>query len=502
MRLRDGETTLRASFDLKGNKGRFELLFHSRWGQDRNPNYAPGLKLVLHRLASAKARLKGAFLDTEESREKGLAKKYRKLLNVGANGLLLEDQDTDALADAMGNKQARIKIPKDGVEQPTKPVLEAKGGNRTRSIRLLIALPVSWGRLELHEYLRTGERREFISMRVAGDMRTGFQRWHQQLRGNSVELSQGVHYFETENLRVKFEPRGSAEKCKFASGKSGDDWIVEINAPKGMEFRDNSLSCVAVDDDQRHWVLRQGVLGKNRISARIDHDFADLTGFEQVELEGSARPWFIVGRADEEPSLYPSTTLEFVQGCLSARKVSTVNIESAVRLLGRDEVGGAYRRLAFQIAEREVIRKQGEVWAALRSYLQGYDITLEKPKGEGGHEVDGEAIIADVPYLFEIKTTTSAHDVYAAVGQLMLYPKLIPIRKGASKVVVLPLGIGDRMANALADLQIRIISYEVNDIDGERRVSFSNELQSLLGLDNPVHERSQTAIRPFESEVA
>ncbi|WP_155951322.1 hypothetical protein [Rhizobium mesoamericanum] len=310
-----------------------------------------------------------------------------------------------------------------------------------------------------------------------------------------------MHYFETENLRVKFQSTGSAEKCKFASGKHGDDWIVEINAPKGMEFQDSSLSCVAADEDKRLWVLRQGVLRKNRISARLDHDFADLTGFEQVELEGSARSWFIVGRADEEPSLYPSTTLEFVQGCPSARKVSTVNIESAVRLLGKDEVGGAYRRLAFQIAEREVIRKQGEVWAALRSYLQGYDITLEKPKGEGGHEVDGEAIIAAAAYLFEIKTSTSAHNIFTAVGQLMLYPKLIPVQNGARKVLVLPHGISDLFANALADLQIKVISYEVNDIDGERRVSFSNELPSLLGLGNQLHERSQTAARPL-NEVA
>ena len=84
--IRDNGHDLRASFDVEGENGSFVITFHSRGGAEdeaRNPDYIPGLRVLLSRLASVDAILKQVLLDSGPARKAvnaGLMVRYQLLL--------------------------------------------------------------------------------------------------------------------------------------------------------------------------------------------------------------------------------------------------------------------------------------------------------------------------------------------------------------------------------------------------------------------------------------
>jgi hypothetical protein len=86
-------------------------------------------------------------------------------------------------------------------------------------------------------------------------------------------------------------------------------------------------------------------------------------------------------------------------------------------------------------------------------------------------------MIAPANLLIEIKTGTSAHCVYEAVGQLLLYPDLIGIRANL-KALLIPdqRPLNPVMAAALDIAGISVFTYSIDDRSKTPHITFSDDL--------------------------
>ena len=120
----------------------------------------------------------------------------------------------------------------------------------------------------------------------------------------------------------------------------------------------------------------------------------------------------------------------------------------------------------------EVCELQGYVYNALKKIVGP---NLKKPK-RSGYCVDG--MIEPANLLIEIKTGTSAHCIYEAVGQLQLYPRLIGISDGLERALLIPdqRPLNPAMVAALATANISIFTYSIDDSGKKPRITFPDAL--------------------------
>ncbi|WP_141489245.1 hypothetical protein [Rhizobium phaseoli] len=476
--ISDSGQPVEATFELVGEGSNFTLVFKADGGSGKNRlnrDYGRGLEILIRRLSSISASLNGAYLDSSFAQQ--LEEEKRRVGPV--EEIFLADVDARDLCSTIRREAASLKVP--GARK-AQDKTGKRGVNQTRRLRLDLSTPAAYDVSTLRAYLENGFGRDVEPMQMAPvETTAGFTRWLEMLR-TGEQVGKETWYFASHNIRVRIGPRlvNGVPIARFAEGRRGKDWIVEINPPRSPE-REDGLSTIAIDPLKRRWLLRQGTLHKNQLSERIDSDrFRDLTGLKSVHVNDAERPWYPVERLDFAAAT-PLGTLEFVARCALARSGGSFLPAVEVELFGAPEIAQSYTIPASETSEREVRRKQGEVWEALERLAREKGGELKKPRHARGYEVDGLLRLKSRSVLIEIKTTTAAADIYTGAGQLLLYRQIIPTLAEAELVLLLPGDIPRLFADALSSHSIRVLTYRL-DAGRPSEVEWPTDTLKHLGL--------------------
>jgi hypothetical protein len=127
--------------------------------------------------------------------------------------------------------------------------------------------------------------------------------------------------------------------------------------------------------------------------------------------------------------------------------VEAAEQQGSPELIGSYKVSGQSSKIAF--------RRHGEVWHALVKALDDIGATHTNSRvGRWGPDL---RTVGDNPVLFEIKVTNIASELQRAVGQLMLYEKLL--KSTHCKVLVLPETLEPGLASAVQGLGLRVLPF-------------------------------------------
>jgi hypothetical protein len=258
---------------------------------------------------------------------------------------------------------------------------------------------------------------------------------------------------------------------------------VKIVRPKGARADDGPATVLAVDDRGHRHLLREGRLTANKVSGFVIDKFAELSGLAEVPLmiagERSDRHWYVVADLDSTQREIVERTAAFSLACARARALAGGGRKAIDReredgsrpTYGLDEKGRITKR-TVPGGTTEVRELQGYVFKALKKIV-GEE--LRKPK-RNGYCVDG--MIEPANLLIEIKTSTAAHSIYEAVGQLNLYPRLIGIGGAPERALVIPdqRPLNPVMVAALDGAGISVFTYSIDDRGKKPLISFSNAL--------------------------
>ncbi|SDI13267.1 hypothetical protein [Alloyangia pacifica] len=282
---------------------------------------------------------------------------------------------------------------------------------------------------------------------------------------------------------------------------TGVYWAVQINEAR-KPGDPNVTSAIALDEKNRPFLLRQGRLARQKVGDKhiLEAEFRALTGLSPEDVEngdtpGKKREWYIVTPLDVSPDEIRSATGRFVDICAKARGKEAAgegllpDTTPAVGL-GNDETGGTYTVGARDAQDaKQILKQQGEVWQRLVVTLREAGIAISKPKHANGYEVD--AVIAGPieTILLEIKSGATAADVYTGMGQLQLYPKLLPQLGHHQLVLLLPKLPQQALVKAVEECGVRLCTYDFFEESGKMRVTFSDELREICGIKPPHQKR-------------
>lgn len=301
---------------------------------------------------------------------------------------------------------------------------------------------------------------------------------HGRRHGSIWRLPEGKIYF-----------RSKGGDFKLGLDPAGENWTVELNEPE--QGTENPLSGLARDSMGRRYLLRQGLLHKNAQSLRIESgEFKERTGLKPADVtiagKQAKRSWFIVTPLDLPAAEICHNTGAFVDWCGLARDPDAAaaakhDNERLTQLFGNPEQGGWITgHPTINLNQRR--RIQGEVWQKLQALLVSNGRRLDKPKHARGYEVDGEIETPTERLLIEIKTDSTAADVYTGIGQLVVYPKLLPRLSSHRRVLLLPGSPTAALVEAIRECGIELHSYGLK-LDGkEVHVCFSTQFLQLCNL--------------------
>ncbi|WP_156375779.1 hypothetical protein [Methylobacterium sp. Leaf125] len=298
-----------------------------------------------------------------------------------------------------------------------------------------------------------------------------FRHWADTLTNNAKRVDEGWHI---EGSGVYFTNYGHGQPGEITNqimlGYDPDTGssAVKIVTPKGLRGDKGPTTVLAVDDDGRSHLLREGRLQPNKISGFIKDHFEELTGLRPIRLTvdgvDSERRYYVVASLSSDPKTILAQTSTFANACMQARSHAGGGTSPAPDPVndrkrptyGADEKGSI---VIYDITggSKEVVRLQGYVYEEIKKIF-GADLT--KP-GESGYFVDG--MIEPANLLIEIKTGTSAQCIYEAVGQLFLYPRLTGIKTRPAQALVIPESpiLNPKMSAAITNLGILIFTYSV-----------------------------------------
>ncbi len=327
----------------------------------------------------------------------------------------------------------------------------------------------------------------------AGKTIRGFEDWLEALTTEADELDWGwllpQHRLAFRHLRAS-PPRLRTE---FSAGAQTGSAIVQINEPR-VAGTENPLAGIALDEAGRRYLVRQGELHDNPVSARIKGDeFKRLTGLTPVDLvvagRTAKRVWYVVTELDGASSArIAARTADFVDRCSTARMSAASGAQDVVvgtladeERFGNDESGGS-TTIDIPAHQREIVRRQGYVWAALYDLTTAAGIVMRKPGHSAGFEVDAEILTEQEAFLMEIKSTAKPSDVYAGVGQLTLYPRLMPRLAKHQSVLLLPGTPSAAIAAAVRATGMQLHGFELTLTGSTYSVRFSRSFLDLLGI--------------------
>lgn len=280
-------------------------------------------------------------------------------------------------------------------------------------------------------------------------------------------------------------------KVALGTDPRGRDWAVQINEPRSVGT-ENPTAGIGRDPAGRFWLLRQGRLKPNNQSATeiAGADFAARSGLTPVAVavrgRAASRDWYSVTALDRDDAMIRRNTADFVHSCSRARTDEATEVASdqtrLADLFGAPETGGK-ATVSREAWQGEVTREQGEVWLALRDQLADHQIELLKPRHADGYEVDGELNLGSEDLLIEIKTRCDAADLYAAIGQLHIYPRLLPRLANHSRILLIPDRPRPALAAAIRDCGVEIHVYTTVVVNDEiEAVIFSPEFLDRCGV--------------------
>ncbi|TIP06455.1 MAG: hypothetical protein E5X72_01690 [Mesorhizobium sp.] len=251
-------------------------------------------------------------------------------------------------------------------------------------------------------------------------------------------------------------------------------WVVKIVRPNVAQQDRGKLTAIGLNEHGQPLLLRQGWLQENPISRTVREDFEDLSGLAPVAVMAggkiSTREWYVVADISD-PNSIPDATAAFVNACSMARSMAgggtPAVAEPEAYRFGLDEKGRT-KKVTITGGTKEVEDLQGYVWGRLKQ-LVGKSMT--KPTNSG-YTVD--AMFAAAKALIEIKTGVSAHDIYEAVGQLVLYPSLIKLPDDLEPILLIPdrPALRPQMAAALNARKIKVYFYSIGRVGEKPSVTF------------------------------
>jgi len=292
-------------------------------------------------------------------------------------------------------------------------------------------------------------------------------------------------------LRVSLDNNG---RTQLDTEDRSSDWAVEVNAPS-LAGDASRTSGAARDPDGHLWLLRQARLKlKERHEGSILADeFLAVTGLEPVPVQVASGPsdrvWLRVCRLDQREPDVAAETARFVFYCRLVRdqrgpaKLGPKALAFARDILAGPEVMGFLQaRARPAVPAREIWKAQAEVWQALSRRVEKAGLRLEKPRPAPGFEVDGLVKLARGSVLIEIKTTSSAADVYTGLGQLLLYHQMLALPKVCKRVLLLPQQPSGCLQDTLAQLGVSVRLYSVGPGAVGDRIRFEPAFLRSLGL--------------------
>lgn len=239
--------------------------------------------------------------------------------------------------------------------------------------------------------------------------------------------------------------------------------IVEINQPpRGIDT--NLQAVFALDGQGRRWLLHQGRMSVTG-SRVTEADFIAATGLKPSKVrfsDGSSSEYHKVADLQASPAAVQESIAAFVARCARTRLVKTAGkqmvdggaaVEKWEHGLSPEQTGD------YDVAPREGTvgrRIHGVVWRALAAELKRRGVSHSNDR-VGQHGPDMFTYGHGRKVLFEIKTGHGAQDIFAAVGQLQVYERLL--KSAYRKVLVLPLGMGRALQGPVADLDIATVEF-------------------------------------------
>lgn len=282
-------------------------------------------------------------------------------------------------------------------------------------------------------------------------------------------------------------------RTSLGTDPAGNYWAVQINeAEKPGDA--NVTAGVATDERGGIFLIRQGrlnlpIAGKPPI---LEDEFRRLTGLVPTpvrngDTRGKRREWHVVTRLDVKADEIRDATGRFVDFCALAR-LHYAEVEGRLpdtgptEGVGRDENAEGYTVGARLASEpREVRRLQGEVWQALATRLRAAGVAIDKPRHAAGYEVDAVVAAPGGALLVEIKTGNTAADVYGGMGQLQLYPRLLPKLGKHQLVLLLPALPQPTLVKAIEECGVRLHTYRLSNT-AKGKVEFDVDFLRLCGL--------------------
>lgn len=244
--------------------------------------------------------------------------------------------------------------------------------------------------------------------------------------------------------------------------KPRSSMLVEINPPQsGLPKGTQGL--IATDRTGRRWIFHGG-----RIHPPGKHvhpkEFERISGRVPVNIsfsDNKDRPYFPVAPLDEGGRPLLAALRSFIETCDVVRQhfefgASEADAERRVAEAegpSNPEKGGTFIIPPSPGGIGE--RWHADVWNALVKVLDAKKLKHTNSR-VGAYGPDLRTVGAPL-VLFEIKTAVTASDIYGAVGQLVLYERILD--RSYRKVLVLPSGLRDRFRQALADLGFLIVEY-------------------------------------------
>jgi hypothetical protein len=337
-------------------------------------------------------------------------------------------------------------------------------------------------------------------LRISDDRRKVpqlFRRWRAALMEGAVR-SGGLWQQAGDRFVFRNEDERRADQpgpnTALGIDPTGRDWAVQIN--EADEPGDlNLTSAIALDAAARPYLVRQGRLAANSTSRKpiLYAEFARLTGLAAARITNGdtaiRRDWYIVTPLDIDAAQIRRNTARFVDACADARLAARGSADAPMfdppnELSAPDEAGGFYTTGAREaLPERQLCRLQGEVWMAMAKMLREAGLDVGKPRHSAGYEVDAEIRGTDCNLLVEIKSEAGASAVHTGIGQLLLYPALLPRLARHRRVLLLPDLPSPALVSAVAQCGVMLCTYSLKVGARSAKVEFSPAFLELCGLE-------------------
>jgi hypothetical protein len=242
--------------------------------------------------------------------------------------------------------------------------------------------------------------------------------------------------------------------------------VVEINPPpRGINT--NVQGVIATNSQGERWILHQGRLHPSKL--RITEEMFDVVikrnRIDVIFSDGGKLSCHTVANIDAQPSVLQAQIASFVSECESVRQYYLASPGVAQALASVVAIEGLFpeTRGSYEVGAQEaktVVKKHPDVWHRLSEELVAKGISCANGRvGRWGPDL---LTLSKRPILFEIKSGESASELQRAVGQLLLYEKLL--NTPHLKVLVYPQSekSAGGLATALKKLDIHVLPYSRN----------------------------------------